>query len=95
MDNQASDKPAIAYPCRWSYKLIGHSEDAIRLAADRCLAAQFAETLTGREPLLDQSRTSSGGKFQSFELTIRVDSEEQRLELFKELGEAPEILIVI
>ena len=95
MQSPDPGKPAITYPCRWSYKLIGHAEAEIRLAVDRSASAQFGDSLESREPRMEQSRTSSGGRFLSFNLTLRVDDEQERLGLFNALGEAPEILIVI
>ncbi|MDR0747865.1 MAG: DUF493 domain-containing protein [Helicobacteraceae bacterium] len=80
-------KPKIDYPCEWSYKLIGRVEEAL------CEAALKA--LDGKEHTIARSRLSSKGSFVSVQLTVIVQSEEERLNLFDALRSHSAILHIL
>lgn len=81
------DKPEIHYPCLWKYRLIGRQALAVRAAVATIVGQQHYE--------LSDSNTSSGGKYQSFELALSVCDESERLSLFSRLAEHSDILFVL
>ena len=80
-------EPALTYPCRWSFTLIGTDAEAIRASAAECLA--------GREYRLAPSRQSRGGKYVSAHLDTDVSSEAVRNRLFACLQAAPAIKMIL
>lgn len=67
-------KLEIKYPIFWEYKIIlDKNEDE---------AALISELLNDRDHQLKPSKTSSKGSFKSFNLSVLVYGDEERLELF-------------
>lgn len=67
-------KPDIDYPCEWVYKVIGEDPALLReVIITACAPAQVTIT---------PSHKSSGGKYQSLNATLIVDSEKMRLEIY-------------
>lgn len=89
------DKPSVEYPCRWTYKVIGRDPEAVRAAIQTCLPLCLPGPLSGRDPHLESSRTSSGGAYVSLNLTVTVQDEGERTCVFCSLAENPEIIMVI
>ncbi len=83
----AEQKPEITYPCEWPYRIIGTSEVPIRNSVSSILG--------DKNYTLVASKKSSGGKYISFALSLIVDSEEERLEIFEELKMSNEIKMVL
>ena len=81
------NKPAVTYPCRWSFTLIGTEESAVRAAAAECLA--------GNVYRLTASRQSRSGKYISLHLDTEVASEEDLNRQFAALKAAPAIRMVL
>ena len=70
-------KPEIAYPCPWSYRILGSDETRMREAVRAIVgAAQYD---------LKLSNESRGGKYRSLELELVVADETQRLSIFEAL----------
>ncbi len=96
-----NQKPTIEYPCPWAFKVIGREEAAVCRAIDQCLADCLADGADGagggaeRGARITVGRTSSGGKYVSVNLELRVDSEQERNALFQALANRPEVRIVI
>ncbi len=88
-------KPEIEYPCRWSYKMIGSEEEAVARAARECVGLCLGLEPGPRDMKLSLSRKSGGGKYVSWNLQLRVDSQAERDELFTALADHPAIRIVI
>ena len=88
-------QPVVEYPCQWGYKVIGPDEDAMRSAVKLCLEHCLKENSGDREFELGQSRTSSGGKYVSLSLNLKVQDESERNAVFEALTKRPEILMVI
>lgn len=82
-----NEKPKIDYPCTWQFKVIGRNKAAVRTAV--------SNTLSTRAHTLVFSNTSRAGKFHSFSIDIRVESEEDRNLLLVSLAEAEEIVTVL
>jgi putative lipoic acid-binding regulatory protein len=80
-------KPEIAYPCAWSYNVIGLDEAALRLAV--------AEVVGDRTHSVAPGNSSAGGKYVSLALEVRVADEAQRLSVFERLAGHPSIRFVI
>lgn len=80
-------KPEIAYPCPWSYRIIGSDEARMRVAVREIVgAAEY------KLELFNQSR---GGKYRSLELELIVTDEAHRLAVFDALRRRAEIRFVL
>ena len=71
------EKPLINYPTFWDYKVIFEMHQNAH--------GIFKEILGEREFKFQHSNESSSGKYQSYKLSVYVDSEKDRLVLFNEL----------
>lgn len=88
-------QPEVEYPCRWQYKVIGTDGEAVAEAARECVARCLGADHGARSVELEPSRSSAGGKYVSWSLSLRVDSARERDELFAALGSHEMIRIVI
>lgn len=79
--------PAISYPCAWQYKLIGMDKNAIKQA--------IAEIIADHNHTITPSKTSSSGKYISFNVELKVHSEEHRDTFFCQLRDHADIKFVI
>jgi putative lipoic acid-binding regulatory protein len=80
-------KPKIDYPCRWSYKVIGRDLDELNRA--------IAEIIGADEHTVTLSRSSKGGAYHCLNLTVTVESEPVRLDLYQRLCRNPAVLMVM
>ncbi len=80
-------KPNINYPCDWSYKIIGNNVDETLTAIE--------EVISGLDHKVKPSNVSKTGKYFSFDLTLKVLSEDERNLIFKNLKEHENILMVM
>ncbi len=71
-------KPEIAYPCRWGYRVIGTSAEAIRAAID--------EVVGDSEHHVELARSSARGRFVSFHLEVLVRDEAHRVGIYQALS---------
>ncbi len=67
-------KPEIIYPTFWEYKIIFDSSSDEKSIIKECVG--------DRKHKLKISHTSKNGKFKSFNLSVLVNSDTERLELF-------------
>ncbi len=82
-----SCKPKIDYPCSWQYKIIGESREEIR---------RVVESSVQQKPFeLSESNVSSGGRYVSMNLELIVEDEDQRLKLYRIIGESPAVKVVL
>ena len=70
--------PEIAYPCRWTYRIVGTSAEDIRALVTRLAGNALHE--------LAPSRASASGKYVSFRFTLIVRDEAHRYEIFHALS---------
>lgn len=70
-------KPVINYPTFWDYKVIFE----VHIKADEI----FKELLKQREFKYKHSNSSTNGKYQSYLLSVYVDSKKDRLDIFEKL----------
>jgi len=70
-------KPKIDYPTHWEYKVIFNASDEAE--------AKVKDIVKDREFKLVFSKFSKDKKYASYDLTVLVLSEEERLEIFSAL----------
>ena len=80
-------KPAVTYPCNWSFTLIGTDAEAIRESVAACLKPNVYR--------LTPSNKSRTGKFVSLHLETEVASEDERNRLFARLQKTPSIKMML
>jgi putative lipoic acid-binding regulatory protein len=68
-------KPEIVYPCQWEYAVMGLDEEDLLLCA--------GEILRGRPHKVSFSRQSPGKKYTAMHIDVRVESEQDRNEIFE------------
>ncbi|MCK9338230.1 MAG: DUF493 domain-containing protein [Arcobacteraceae bacterium] len=87
MKNIAEDKKVeIEYPCTWEYRLITYSKDHLMVAVEECIKKEYS---------LKPSKSSKGGKYESFSLELLVHNEDERVELFHMLKSHENIKMVL
>ncbi|MBD3239227.1 MAG: DUF493 family protein [Chitinivibrionales bacterium] len=84
---ETMQKPHIDYPCNWSYRIIGQDEQLLRTAASVASGAK-PHTVT-------KSNQSSGGKYCSLNVEVRVTSDADRQDIFRRLERDPAVKIVL
>jgi putative lipoic acid-binding regulatory protein len=82
-----AENKVIVYPCQWSYRVIGRDREGVREAVE--------VVLSGREFLLYYSKSSTGGKYHSWNIDLVVCDEEERNAIFGQLSSHPAIMMVI
>ena len=85
--NNNAKKTQIDYPCDWSYRIIGSDEHLLRKAAKSAVG--------NKKYTLTVSNRSSGGKYHSLNLEIRVTDENERLRIFENLKNEAAINFVL
>jgi len=80
-------KLELDYPCNWSYKIVIRQEQDIKLI--------IKEVLEERIHRIQPSKTSSKGKFKSFNLDLIVHNEEDRKALCQLLDNHEHIKMVM
>ena len=85
--NEIEGKLEIDYPCCWLYKVIGTDPDAMRAAV--------LETIDAEEVRIEESNTSSGGRFVSLNVEVTVQSDDERTGYYEALKESHAIRMVL
>jgi len=80
-------KPEIAYPGTWTYQVIGPDEARLRAAVQEVVGDVKHTFVPGR--------SSTGGKYVSLGVELRVEDEAQRLRVFQALSKHPSVRFVI
>jgi hypothetical protein len=83
----SGSKPDLSYPCRWTYKIIGDDEDALRSAA--------AEIVRAREHTISLSRRSARRTYCCLNVEVLVRDERGRLAIYEALREHPAVRMVL
>ncbi len=76
----------ISYPCVWEYCIIGESFEEIE---------KIVFEIAPKPYQIRQKNTSAKGRYTSVSLTIEVDSQQQRDEIFSQISSRPEVKVVI
>lgn len=84
---EKSDKPRIDYPCRWSYKILGTGEAALR--------DTVAEVVREKEHTLSLSNTSRTGRYVALNLEMTVADEDERVSIYRALAAHPAVKMVL
>ena len=77
----------IDYPCLYQYKIIGEGKNEIRRLVE--------SSVHGKPFSLTESNVSSSGRYVSMNLELIVESDEQRLELYRVLAGHEAIKVVL
>lgn len=80
-------EPLIEYPCRWSFRIIGTSEELVRAAISAAVGELAHE--------IALSNVSSTAKYVSLQLHLVVQDDAHRLEVYQLLGARPGIKSVL
>lgn len=80
-------KPDIHYPCRWQFRLIGEERAAI-IEAIQVVVDLSACVIT-------EGNVSSGGRYLSVNLEMKVNDEAERLRLYQQFAANPAIRVVL
>jgi len=80
-------KLELAYPCRWSFKVIGEDEYRMRLAVAAVVGAVDYD--------LSLSNTSRTGRWRSLLLTLTVTSDEERHAIGERLHRHDDVRMVL
>lgn len=87
MIDLSDKKLELSYPCSWEYKLV---------VLESCdINSCVKDVLLNREHKISASKTSAKGKFKSYNLKLIVHSEDDRVELFRVLGNHKDIKMVL
>ncbi|MDD5771861.1 MAG: DUF493 domain-containing protein [bacterium] len=81
------EKPKIDYPCEWTYKIIGYEGDVVEKALPSVMGDVSYKFCT--------SNKSKTGKYTSFNLTVNVESEEKRIEIFNKIKKIPTVITIL
>ena len=80
-------KLELEYPCEWEYKVVIKSEKNINPITK--------EIFKTREHIVKESKTSSKGKFCSYNIKLTVHSDEDRTGIYKILHAHEHIKMVV
>lgn len=70
-------KPQIDYPCEWKYKIVVDENLDAKKEVD--------EILKDKDFKFEKSHKSSNGKYVSYNISLEVQNEEERLRIFDDL----------
>lgn len=87
MIDLSDKKLQLEYPCSWEYKLVVLENCNIK----KCVK----DIILDRVHTLSASKSSSKGKFKSYNLKLLVHNDDDRTEIFKLLGDHSEIKMVL
>ena len=85
--NLRNEKLELEYPCKWTYKVIGAGQEALRIA--------IAEIVYDREFSVTLSNESRTGKYCCLNLQMTVDSDEYRTQTYDALRSHPLIRLIL
>ena len=80
-------KPDIEYPCEWEYRVIGTDQQALIAAIEQVCAS--------KNPVINLSNVSSKGKYVSMNVTVTVEDEAIRNDIFNQLQQNEAVKMVI
>ncbi|HEX2984162.1 MAG TPA: DUF493 domain-containing protein [Ignavibacteriales bacterium] len=80
-------RPNIYYPCDWEYKIIGENVESMLEAVK--------DVTSGLDYDVKPSNVSKNGKYFSLNVKLKVLSEDERDEIFRNFDEHEHIIMVI
>lgn len=84
---ETQEKPIIDYPCKWTYKIIGFEESQLEVAARAVVGSESFE--------LTFSNRSKAGTYLSYNLSVTVRDDGERLEYYEKLRLRKEVKMVL
>jgi putative lipoic acid-binding regulatory protein len=84
------DSP-LTFPCEYPLKVMGAQSDEFRTRMREVVRAE----LGADQPLAEQERVSSNGRFLSLTLTVKVDSRDQLDKLYRTLHATGLVLMAL
>lgn len=87
MVNLEDKKVEINYPCKWQYKLILESHHNHKEVVKEILGEKSHE--------IRDSKNSNQGKYKSYNLTLFVSNDDERIYFFEELKKNEKIKMVL
>jgi putative lipoic acid-binding regulatory protein len=77
----------LKYPCQWVYKIIGVDTERMKTAVKSIIKAESVE--------IEASRESKSGKYVSLNISLVVQSDDERKRIFTLLGQQSDIKMVL
>jgi len=87
MVDLSKHKLELEYPCNWCYKIV--------LLKDSNAKHIAKDILEDREHKVTNSKTSSKGKFKSYNIDLTIHSDEDRTSLHKKFSDHKDIKMVV
>lgn len=87
MIDLSDKKLELQYPCAWSYKVIGFDEVSVKNAV--------FEIILEKPHKISHSNKSQNGKYQSFNLELIVNNENERIVIYETLKKHEAIKMVL
>ncbi len=87
METSEDNKIKLNYPCRWKYKIILDSNTDIDIVKESILEKRDYE--------IKKTNRSKNGKYQNYNLSILVHSDDDRVKIFEDLKKSSSIKIVL
>lgn len=78
-------KPDIIYPCKWEYRIIGKNEEKLRALVFEVMPREYEIQL---------GKHSAKGHFVSIYVSLEVQSEGERNDIFARLQQSEEVKMV-
>lgn len=88
---QSSDKPALNFPCDFTFKIMGKTSIQFEATVLAILKAHFPE-ITQQQLL---SKESSDGNYISISATVYADSKQQLDNTYRALTNSPEVMVAL
>ena len=77
----------LKYPCQWVYKIIGGDAERMKTAVKSVIKSESVE--------IEASRESKSGKYVSLNISLVVQSDDERKRIFTLLGQQSDIKMVL
>ncbi len=85
--NEVEQKLELTYPCEWRYKIIGQDIELIKCAVK--------DVILERTHTIDHSNASCSGKYNSMNLDLLVQHEDERQFIYEALKAHQDIKMVL
>ena len=83
--NEINQKADIKYPTIWEYKVIINQDEDIKKICE--------ELLKNKEFTIKDSNSSSSGKYKSYLVSLNVENEKERLDIFEKFKEKSKFVL--
>jgi len=84
--------PLISYPVDYEYKVIGRAEQDFERFVRELVAQALSQAIHDEQV---EVKPSSGGKFASVRVRVRLENEEQRVAVYTALSNQPRIVFYL